>query len=88
MEDIGNMMKSYIKDMNKLIDEEVKSTRADDEEDDDDDDDNIEEVPTVPETDENQKQEARDDAIEDENCIEESKTAADNALLDESKLLE
>mmetsp|Transcript_1749 Transcript_1749/g.2450 ORF Transcript_1749/g.2450 Transcript_1749/m.2450 type:complete len:133 (+) Transcript_1749:1368-1766(+) len=52
-DDIGSKIKSYIKDMSKLIDEEVKSTRADEEEDEDDDDDNMEEVPAVPETDEN-----------------------------------
>ena len=52
MDEVGHLMKSYIKDMNKLIDEE-KSNHPEDEEDDDDDDDNIEEVPTVPETDEN-----------------------------------
>ena len=54
------------------------------EEDDDDDDDNIEEVPSVPETD--QKQAARDDAIEDE-AIEESKSPLTGAL-EESKLIE
>ena len=54
MDEVGHLMKSYIKDMNKLIDDE-KSNHPEDEEDDDDDDDNIEEIPTVPETDENQK---------------------------------
>lgn len=76
-DDIGNKIKSYIKDMNKLIDEGMKPSGADEEEDDDDDedDDNIEELPSVPETDDSQKQEARDDAIEDDEsyCIEESK---------------
>ena len=71
-DDIGNKIKSYIKDMNKLIDEGMKPTGAEDEEDEDEDDDNIEEVPTVPETDDSQKQEARDDAIEYDG-IEESK---------------
>ena len=41
--------------MNKLIDEGMKPTGAEDEEDEDEDDDNIEEVPTVPETDDSQK---------------------------------
>jgi len=68
-EDIGNKIKSYIKDMNKLIDAGAPDC-ADDDDDDDDDDDNIEEVPSVPETDDNQKQAARDDAIEDEACME------------------
>ena len=54
-EDIGSKIKSYIKDMNKLIDEGVKPACADDEDDEDDEDDNIEEVPRVPETDDNQK---------------------------------
>ena len=52
-EDIGNKIKSYIKDMNKLIDEGVRPTCADDEDEDDDEEDNMEEVPTVPETDDN-----------------------------------
>ena len=45
---------------------------GDDDDEDEDDDDNIEEVPSVPETDENTKEAARDDAIEDD-AIEESK---------------
>ena len=54
-DDIGNKIKSYIKDMNKLIDEGMKPAGADDEEEDDEDDENIEEVPSVPETDDSQK---------------------------------
>ena len=55
-DDIGNKIKSYIKDINKLIDGGMNPTGDGAEEEDDDeeeDDENIEEVPTVPETDEN-----------------------------------
>lgn len=48
------MIKNYIKDVNKLIDQGVSPVEAEDD-DDDEDDDNIEEIPTVPETDENSK---------------------------------
>ena len=71
-DDIGNKIKSYIKDINKLIDAGAPAGDGADDEEEDEDDDNIEEVPTVPETDDNQKQAARDDAIEDEE-MEESK---------------
>ena len=71
---MDNKIKNYIKDINKLIDGGMGPTGegAEEEDDEEEDDDNIEEVPTVPETDENQKQVARDDGIEDEG-IEESK---------------
>ena len=46
----------------------------DEDEDEEEDDENIEEGPSVPETDENTKEAARDDAIEDD-AIEESKGA-------------
>ena len=61
-------LKNYIKDMNKLIDEELKAPGdgEDQEEDEDDEDENMEEVPAVPETDENSKQIERNDSVEDD----------------------
>ena len=50
-QDIGLKIKNYIKDMNKLIDEEVKASGEDDQE--ESDEENMAEVPDVPETDEN-----------------------------------
>jgi len=82
-DDIGTMIKSYIKDVNKLIDEGVKPA-ADDEDEDDDDDGDFEELPRVPDSDDNRRQEARDDAIEDD-VVEESKNAAEK---EEKKLFE
>ena len=75
-DDIGQKIKNYIKDMNKLIDEEAKAPGDgdDQEEDDDEDDDNMEDLPAVPETDENSKQIERNDSVEDDDGIEESKT--------------
>ena len=73
VDEIGNKIKSYIKDISNLIDEGMKASEgADEEDEDDDDDENMEEVPSVPETDENSKQAARDDEIEDD-ALEESK---------------
>lgn len=69
---MDNKIKNYIKDINKLIDGGVSPVEAEDDDDDEDDEENMLEVPTVPETDENSKQAARDDDIEDE-AMEESK---------------
>ena len=75
-DDIGLKIKNYIKDMNKLIDEEAKAPGDgdDQEEDEDEDDENIDELPAVPETDENSKQIERNDSVEDDEAIEEAKT--------------
>ena len=87
VDEIGNKIKSYIKDISNLIDEGMRAPGegADDDEDDDDDE-NMEEVPSVPETDENSKQAARDDEIEDEAFeYEESKR---QPLQEENKFIE
>lgn len=59
-DDIGSKIKNYIKDINKLIDSGMGQAgdgagEEGEDEDEDEDDENIEEVPTVPETDENSK---------------------------------
>ena len=84
-EDIKLKMKNYIKDMNKLIDEEIKPAGdgEDQEEDEDDDDENMEEVPAVPETDENSKQIERNDSVEDDDGIEESKSPTEEFQIEE-----
>ena len=86
-DDMDNMIKNYIKDVNKLIDQGVSPVEAEDD-DDDEDDDNIEEIPTVPETDENSKQAARDDDIDDDNVEESKERPYQSNLLEESKLME
>ena len=54
-DDIGMKIKNYIKDMNKLIDEEAKAPGDGDDHDEDEDEDDVDELPAVPETDENSK---------------------------------
>ena len=71
--------------MNKLIDDGGKAPGdgGDQEEDEDDDDDSVDEVPAVPESDDNQKQIERNDSVEDDDAIEETKTPTmDDFLLE------